>query len=87
MAGVSYEDGCYKPLQPSRVQKSEALVKKVIRTFEEEFINPFTVHTDSSKLFVLSSGVPVADDVAMSMLSIKKEGERLAKTFQSKRIY
>ena len=87
MAGVSYEDGCYKPLQPSRVQKSEALVKKVIRTFEEEFINPFSVHMDSSKLFVLSSGVPVADDVAMSMLSIKKEGERLAKTFPSKRIY
>ena len=36
---------------------------------------------------MLSSGLPVADNVAISMLSIKKEGERLAKTFQSERIY
>ena len=86
MAGVSHEDGCYKPLQPSRVLKSETLVKEVIRTFEEEFINPFSVNMDSTKLFMLSSGVPVADDVAISVLSIKKEGERLAKTFQSERI-
>ena len=87
MAGVSHEDGCYKPLRPCRVLKSETLVKDVIRTFKEEFINPFSVNTDNKKLFVLSSGLPVADDVAISMLSIKKEGERLAKTFQSERIY
>ena len=87
MAGVSREDGCCKQLRPSRVLKPETLVKEVITTFEEVFINPFSVNTESSKLFVLSSGVPVADDVAISMLSIKKEGERLAKTFQSKRIY
>ena len=86
MAGASHEDGCYKPLQPSRFLKSETLVKEVIRTFEEEFITPFSVNMDSTKLFMLSSGVPVADDVAISMLSIKKEGERLAKTFQSERI-
>ena len=87
MAGVSRKNGCCKQLRPSRVLKSETLVKDVITTFEEVFINRFSVNTDSSKLFVLSSGVPVADNVAISMLSIKKEGERLVKTFQSKRIY
>ena len=84
---VSREDGCYKLLRSSRVMKSETLVKEVIRTFKEEFISHFSVNTDSTKLFVLSSVVPVADDVAISMLSFKREGERLAKTFQSGRIY
>ena len=87
MAGCRHEDGCYKPLPPSIVLKSETLIKEVIKKFEEEVINPFSVNTDNTKLFVLSSGVPVADDVVVSMLPIKKKGERLAKTFQSERIH
>ena len=50
-------------------------------------INPFSVNTDSMKLFVICSGVSVADDVMISMLFFKKGGERLAKTFESERIY
>ena len=72
-------------MRPSRILKPETLVKEVIRTFKEGFVNPFSVNTDSKRLFVLSSGVPVADDVAMSMLSINNEVERLTKTFQSER--
>ena len=64
-------------MRPYRVLKFETLVKEVIRTFEKELINPFSVNTDSTNLFVWSSGVTVADDVAISMLSVKMEGERL----------
>ena len=67
MADVSREDGCYKPLRTSRVLKSETLVREVIRTFEEEFINSFSVNTDSTKLFVSSSGVSVADAIAREL--------------------
>ena len=69
MADFSHEYGCYKPMQPSRVLRPEMLVKDVIRTFEEEFINPFNVISGSTKAFVLSSGVPVADDVAISIIT------------------
>ena len=86
-SGASREDGCYKPLRPSRILTSEMLVKDVTRTFEEEFIKPFSVNTDNTKLFVLSSGISVPDNFATSMLVIKKQGERLTKTFQSERIY
>lgn len=50
-------------------------------------IKSVSVNTDNMKLFVICSGVSVADDVTISMLFIKKEGERLAKTFESERIY
>ena len=69
------------------LQTTATSIKEVIRKIEEEVINSFSVNTDRTKLFVLSSGVPVADDVVISMLSIKKQGERLAKTFQSERIH
>ena len=67
--------------------KSETLVKELVSTFKEKLINPFNVKTDSTKLFVLRSVVPVTDHIAISMLPIKKKGKTLAKTFQRKTIY
>ena len=87
MAGVHRQTEIYKPLRPSQIIKSEAMVSKVIQILEDEYINPFGVQVDEEKLINLSSGVPLADAVAEDILSIPSEGKRLAEAFKNDRIY
>ena len=47
----------------------------IVRTLKEEYINPFAVELDQTKLINLSSGIPLATEVAFDFMSIKKVGE------------
>ena len=43
--------------------------------FKEEYINPFAVELDQTKLINQSSGIPFATKVALDVMSIRKVGE------------
>ena len=87
MAGVQHKTEIYKPLRPSQIMRSETLVSKVIEILEEEYINPFGVQTDETKLYVSSSGVPLADEVADSIAALPSDGRKIAESFVKERIY
>ena len=58
----------YKPLRPFQILRSEELVSKVQAVLETEYINPFGCNIVESQLLNLSSGMPVPDDAADTIL-------------------
>ena len=75
----------HKDCEKSEISKSEADVRSVINSFENHFLNPFTVDIPD-KLFCVSSGVPVSDEIAKDLLSIDKIGEAAYREFIQTRL-
>ena len=86
MTGTYSNTETYKLLRPSQIIESEKLVTKAIDVIQEEYINPFSILVDEDKLFNLSSGVPVQNDLAEEILQIHSVGNELAKQFAAERM-
>ena len=65
---------------------SEEAVSKVVDVIEEEYENPFGVLINKDKLVNISSGLPLDDDSADTLLSMVKTGEAKAEEFRKKRL-
>ena len=87
LAGLRKNDTCYKPLRPSQILKSESLVEKVQTVLENEYLNPFDTALEKSKLYNLSSGSPLTDDAADSILKLPGVGDKQASEFLEYRLY
>ena len=74
----------HKDCEKSEISKSEIDVKSVMNSFENHFLNPFAIETHD-KLFCVSSGVPVSEEIANDLLSIDKIGETAYREFIQKR--
>ena len=79
--GLNISTEMYKPCRPSQILFSESLVSNIIKTVTEEYINPFDVNIDVTKLFNVSSGVPVSDDLADEILQVEAIGKWRADKF------
>ena len=86
MCELGNEESTYKSARPSQVMKSENLVKSVMNALTEDYINPFQVDVDKQRLVYFSSGVPVRDEVAESLLSIEEVGAKQHKEILEKQI-
>ena len=86
MTDINCSSTLYKPLRPSQILKSEKLVTNIVRTLKEEYINPFAVELDQTKLINLSSGIPLATEEALDIMSIRKVGEDEYDNFRNERL-
>ena len=72
LAGLSQDHHkMHKDLRKSNVKKSHTMIDKTIDAINS-FLNPFTI--DETKLFCLSSGVPVPSDVEADLLQAEVRG-------------
>ena len=76
MAGVTSSADIYKALRTSQIIKSEDKVSRLVHILENDYINPFSVNLEATKLFNLSSAVAVEDDLADKILNIIDIGNR-----------
>ena len=53
---------------------------------ETEYVNTFDSSLDKSKLYHLTSGTPIAADIATDILNFSERGTELATKFMSERI-
>ena len=86
MCGLDDVSEIYRPLRPSQVLQSEAKVANVIEVLSEEYINPFGTDVPINKLLNLSSGTPVPDDIATTILEVQERGISVSDTFRKKRL-
>ena len=86
IAGLGEEQTMYKPLRPSQILKSESSVQSLVRVMETEYVNPFDSSLDKSKLYHLTSGTPIAADIATDILNLSERGTELATKFMNERI-
>ena len=69
----------HKETRSSDIKKSEKFVTQVVETIED-YSNPFDV-ADETKLYCLSSGCPVADDIMDDVLKADDEGKKTKEEF------
>ena len=81
MAGVTSLPDIYEALRPSQIIQSEDKVSQLTQMFENDYINSFTLALEVVKLFNLSSGVTIEDDLADKILNIIDVGKQLGETF------
>ena len=86
IAGLSKNNYSYKALRPSQVLKSEMLVNQVQEVLTSEYLNPFDSALDKTKLYNLSSGLPLDDETTEAILKIPKTGIRLTEEFKQQRL-
>lgn len=67
-------------LKPSVMAKNAQQLENVLTYFNEN-INPFSSYLDKDRLFNISTGKAVADEVADFLLTAEKEGERHREAF------
>ena len=77
--GLKDSDYVYKPLQPLHIVKGNAMTTKVVDIISGEFVNPFGNELENSKLYNLSSGIPVDESECDGILNIFEDGNRYFK--------
>ena len=82
MCGITTQTEMYKPCRQSQIINSEQQVTAVFNTQSVEYLNPFDVNLDKTKLLNLSSGSPIAEDIEEILLNLPKKGKELAEQFQ-----
>ena len=58
----------------------------MIEVLSEEYINPFGADVPMDKLFNLSSGTPVSDDIATAISEVQERGISVSDTFRKERL-
>ena len=86
VTGLGENTDSYKPLRPSQILKSEEMVSNVQSVLKNEYINPFEVGLDQSKLYNLSSGLPLPNEIADAIIDIPHKGVQLAEEFRERRL-
>ena len=62
------------------------IVQGLARVMETEYVNTFDSSLDKSKLYHLTSGTPIAADIATDILNFSERGTELATNFMNERI-
>ena len=70
-AQVNKSEEMYKAFRPHQIRKSENWTATLAEVISQDFLNPFDCNLDSTKLYNLSSGVPVDETSCLGILSIK----------------
>ena len=70
-AQVNKSEEMYKAFRPHQIRKSENWTATLAQLILQDFFNPFDCNLDSTKLYNLSSGVPVDETSCLGILSIK----------------
>ena len=70
-AQVNKSEEMYKAFRPHQIRKSENWTVTLAHVISQDFFNPFDCNLDSTKLYNLSSGVPVDETSCLGILSIK----------------
>ena len=81
-----FRDFDYKPCRPSQILKSNELAYRIVTVLSEDYINPFGVKIDQTKLVNLCSGSPVSDELADEILSILENGRKLYSKYKNRRL-
>ena len=75
--GISTDVDYYKACRPSQIFKSEELVDRIVTVLSEDYINPFRIEIDQTKLMNPSSGSPVSNELADEILFIPENSRKL----------
>ena len=70
-AQVNKSEEMYKAFRPPQIRKSENWTATLAQVISQDILNPFDCNLDSTKLYNLSSGVPVDETSCLGILSIK----------------
>ena len=70
-AQVNKSEEMYKAFRPYQIRKSENWTATLTQLISQDFLNLFDCNLDSTKLYNLSSGVPVDETSCLGILSIK----------------
>ena len=70
-AQVDKSEEMYKAFHPHQIRKSENWTATLAQVISQDVLNPFDCNLDSTKLYNLSSGVPVDETSCLGILSIK----------------
>ena len=76
----------YKASHPHQIRKSENWTATLAQVISKDFLNPFDCNLDSTKLYNLSSGIPVDETGCLGILSIKDDGEKRYHDFVDNRL-
>ena len=85
MAGIDKNQSPYHALTAGKIIQSERNAQNVSDVIRNQYINPFMVGINS-KLVNISSGVPVNNEAAKSILSSHTKGSELYDTFKNSRL-
>ena len=85
-AQVNKSEEMYKAFRPHQIRKSENWTATLAQVISQDFLNPFDCNLDSTKLYNLSSGVPVDETSCLGILSIKGHGEKRYHDFVDSRL-
>ena len=72
MAGSSESETIQKHLFPIQILKLEESFSKLQDVIENEYVNPFGIDIGTNKLYNISSGESVDDEVATNIFNIVK---------------
>ena len=78
---INQENFGYKSLRPKEIIMSEKKVQKIVKALQEEYTNQFSRGLDDSKLYNLSSGILVPEDLAEIILKTTEEGHNEYSSF------
>ena len=86
MTGLESRSTVYKELRPQQILKSEENVQMIRNVIE--YLNPFGLmdECEKRKLFLLSSGVPLQDEIADEILNTFFKGKSLYELFRKERL-
>ena len=74
-------------LAGNQILKSESLAGNVQDVLENEYLNTFDTAQDQGKLYNLSSGSPLKDESAETILKLPEVGYKLAGEFTEYRLF
>ena len=75
LSQVGNTDDTHKALRLFQVQKSERWTNDLVQKISEVFLDSFEEPLDPTKLYNLSSGIPVDDENVNEMLKIHENSE------------
>ena len=87
LSQVGNTDERYKALRPFQVQRSEKWTNDLVQKISKDFLDPFEESLDPTKLYNLSSGIPVDDENVNEMLKIHENGEVKYAEFTGNRLF
>ena len=78
-AKISQQYDGYKHTQPSQILPSESRTSNAVAVLENDYVNPFDIALDGTKLINISSGSEM--ETPTKLINLQKDGITLAKEF------
>ena len=78
------KDSSRKCLRKSEISKSEKRITSLKKDLTDTFINPFSDDLDADKLYNITSGSPVDEEVSRCLLTTEERGMVLHSEFDKR---